>query len=254
MAWFWVINGRKWKQAFVVAAAFLFALGVVYAERDQITVFAPDDGPKAIYNVPTDEKKIALTFDISWGEERAGPILDVLEQKGIADRVTFFLSSPWSRDHPEIVKRIVKMGAEIGSHGHRHVNYSTLSDEEIRKQIQTAHRILTELTGKPPRLIRLPNGDFDKRVLRIADELGYTVIQWDTDSLDWKNPGVQTIVSRVLSKAHPGDIVLFHASDSCKQTHEALPVIIDELKKRGYRFVTVSELITGTERQLHELN
>lgn len=78
----------------------------------------------------------------------------------------------------------------------------------------------------------MPNGDFDKRVLRIADTLNYQVVQWDTDSLDWKNPGVDQIVDRVVSKAHPGDIVLLHASDSVKQTHEALPQIIEQLRQK----------------------
>lgn len=78
----------------------------------------------------------------------------------------------------------------------------------------------------------------------MATDLGYKVIQWDTDSLDWKNIGVDNIVNRVTSKAHPGDIVLLHASDSCKQTHEALPQIIDKLRSQGYEFVTVSELIS----------
>jgi peptidoglycan/xylan/chitin deacetylase (PgdA/CDA1 family) len=89
----------------------------------------------------------------------------------------------------------------------------------------------------------MPNGDFDKRVLRIANELNYKVIQWDTDSLDWMNKGVEQIVNRVVTKAHPGDIVLLHASDSCKQTHLALPIIIDKLRSDGYSFVTVTQLI-----------
>ena len=139
------------------------------------------------------------------------------------------------------------MGFEIGSHGHKHTNYSSLDDDEIRRQILTAHRILQETTGQVPRLLRLPNGDFDKRVLQIADELNYQVIQWDTDSLDWMNIGVDHIVERVVSKAHPGDIILMHASDSCRQTHEALPEIIDGLREKGYEFVTVSELIAGTK-------
>ena len=202
--------------------------------------------PSAIYSVQTDRKVIALTFDISWGEKRAEPILKILKEKGVKD-ATFFLSSPWSKSHPEIVAHIKKDGFEIGSHGNKHDNYSTLSDEEIRKQITTAHGILTELTGKEPNLIRLPNGDFDKRVLRIADDLGYSVIQWDTDSQDWLNKGVDTIVNRVVSKAHPGDIVLLHASDSSQQTHEALPVIIEQLRAKGYEFVTVSELIKQTQ-------
>ena len=106
---------------------------------------------------------------------------------------------------------------------------------------------MQKATGKKPNLIRFPNGDFDKRVLKIADSLGYKTIQWDTDSRDWMNPGKDEIVKRVLTKAHPGDIVLLHASDSCRQTHEALPEIIDGLRSKGYEFVTVSELISGSE-------
>jgi polysaccharide deacetylase family sporulation protein PdaB len=172
--------------------------------------------------------------------------LDVLEQKGLK-KATFFLSSPWAETHPDLVKRIADMGFEIGSHGHRHDNYSTYNEQQIRTQISKADHILKELTGKKPKLIRFPNGDFDKRVLRIADEMGYKTIQWDTDSMDWMNPGTDKIIQRVVKKAHPGDIILMHASDSCKQTHEALPVIIDKLREKGYEFVTVSELIAGTE-------
>ncbi|GGG07361.1 polysaccharide deacetylase family sporulation protein PdaB [Paenibacillus abyssi] len=245
MNMFYVINGRRVKRYFLIIVALLFTAGVVYAEKDNITVFSPQQ-PAAIFSVPTDKKVVALTFDISWGDTRAEPILKVLEEKGVKD-ATFFVSSPWSESHPKIVKKIVDAGFEIGSHGHKHDFYSKLSDEEIRSQIQTAHAIISEVTGKNPNLIRMPNGDFDKRVLRIAEELNYKVIQWDTDSLDWMNIGTEKIINRVVSKAHPGDIILMHASDSSKQTHEALPVIIDQLRAKGYDFVTVSKLINQTE-------
>lgn len=242
---FYVINGRKIKQYFLIAVALLFTAGVVYIEKDNITVFSYNE-PSAVYSVPTNQKVIALTFDISWGDKRAVPIIEVLQKKNVAS-ATFFVSSPWVKSHPDIVKKIVDAGFEIGSHGHKHENYSSLNDEEIREQIQTAHQIITDATGKAPQLIRLPNGDFDKRVLRIAEELNYTVIQWDTDSLDWKNIGVEQIVNRVVGKAHPGDIILMHASDSSEQTHLALPVIIDKLRDQGYEFVTVSQLLQQTE-------
>ncbi len=247
MNWFYVMDGRKLKRYLIILIAVAFSIGVVYVERDQISVFSYNE-PAAIYSVVTDKKVIALTFDISWGEKRPEPILTILKEKGVQD-ATFFLSSPWTKSHPEIVKQIVDGGFEIGSHGHKHVNYNELGDEDIRKQIQAAHVILTEETGSSPNLIRMPNGAFDKRVLRIAGELGYTVIQWDTDSLDWKNPGVDAIVNRVLKRAHPGDIVLLHASDSCQQTHLALPTIIDQLQAQGYEFVTVSELLKLSEVQ-----
>jgi polysaccharide deacetylase family sporulation protein PdaB len=251
-----VVSAKRLKQILIIFTAMLLAIGIAYAERDTITVFSGGDkgsAPQAIYKVDTKEKKIALTFDISWGETRATPILDILKEKKV-NKATFFLSSPWSQRHPDIVKRIMKDGYEIGSHGHKHDNYSKYSLEEMRNQIGKAHTILTELTGKKPNLIRMPNGDFDKRVLRVAADMGYTVIQWDTDSKDWMNPGVDNIVKNVLSKAHPGDIVLLHASDSCKQTHLALPTIIDGLRAQGYEFVTVSELIAGSQVKSQEVN
>ncbi|WP_018888317.1 polysaccharide deacetylase family sporulation protein PdaB [Paenibacillus massiliensis] len=240
-SFFYVISGKTIKRGLIAIAAAIFALGIIYVETSDISVFS-EEAPSAVYSVPSDKKVIALTFDISWGEKRAAPILQVLKDKNV-QKATFFLSSPWGKTHPELVNEIKDSGFEIGSHGHKHENYTSLSDEDIRKQITTAHTMLTELTGKEPKLIRMPNGDFDKRVLQITSDLGYTAIQWDTDSLDWKNPGTQAIIDRVVSKAHPGDIVLLHASDSVTQTHEALPVIIDKLREQGYEFVSVSELL-----------
>lgn len=245
MNMFYVINGKKVKRYMLLFVALLFAGGVVYAERDNISVFSPEQ-PAAIYSVPTDKKVVALTFDISWGDTRAEPILQALKENNVT-QATFFVSSVWSKSHPEIVQKIVEAGYEIGSHGHKHENYTKLSDEDIRSQIQTAHAIISEVSGKAPELIRLPNGDFDKRVLRIAGELNYKVIQWDTDSMDWMNIGTDKIVERVISRAHPGDIILMHASDAAIHTQDALPHIISKLRSQGYEFVSVNQLISQTE-------
>lgn len=247
MNMFYVMNGKKLKKYFFIAIALVFSIGIIYAERDNITVFAPQQ-PAAIYSVPTDKKVVALTFDISWGDKRVEPILEVLKEKNIT-QATFFLSSVWSQSHPDLVKKIQDAGYEIGSHGHKHDFYTKYNEEEIRKQIATAHTILSDITGKQPNLIRMPNGDFDKRVLRIAEELQYKVIQWDTDSMDWMNIGTDKIIDRVVSRTHPGDIILLHASDTVQQTHEALPVIIDQLREKGYEFANVTQLINGTEAQ-----
>jgi len=252
MKYMLVIPTKRLKQALIIGTALFLAIMFAYSERKAIQTFADrDPTPQAIYKVDTKEKKIALTFDISWGEERAEPILDILKQKNA--KATIFLSSAWSQRHQDLVQRIKEDGFEIGSHGHKHDFYTKYSDEEIRRQIRRADAILTQMTGKKPTLIRLPNGDIDKRVLKIAHELGYTVIQWDTDSQDWTNPGKEAIIHNVVSKAHPGDIVLMHASDSAKETHLALPVIIDKLRAMGYELVTVSELLTGTDVKSEEV-
>ncbi|MGG3884207.1 polysaccharide deacetylase family sporulation protein PdaB [Brevibacillus panacihumi] len=256
MRYIFVVSAQRLKQILIVGTTLLLAVVLGYHERDTLSAFSEQpqeqvQGPHAIYKVDTKEKKIALTFDISWGETRAEPILDILKEKNV--KASFFLSTSWAQRQQDTVKRIKEDGFEIGSHGHKHEFYTKYSDDEIRSQIRRADSILTEMTGKKPSLIRFPNGDIDKRVLTIANSLGYTVIQWDTDSQDWTNPGTDVIVNNVLSKAHPGDIVLMHASDSSKETHLALPVIIDKLRKQGYEFVTVSELISGTQVNSQEV-
>lgn len=254
MKFIWVVSGRKIKQLIVVLTALIFTIGIIYTEKENIPVFFSLDGPKAVHNVKTIKKQVALTFDISWGETRPEPILDILDKYELKNKVTFFISSPWSEEHPEIVRRMVESGYEIGSHGYKHVNYSKLTDEEIENQILKADSTLKNLAGKDINLLRTPNGDYDSRVLNIANKLNYTVILWDTDSRDWMNPGVNEIVNRVLDNVHQGDIILMHASDSSKQTHEALPIIIQKLKQEGYEFVTVSQLITGAQAESKELD
>lgn len=252
MNFIWIWNGKKIKQYMIVVIAAFFTAGILYVERSQISVFSPTVESSAIYKAETTEKKIALTFNISWGEEKAIPILDILKEKGI-NNASFFLSASWAERHPDIVERIVKDGHEIGSHGYRYENYPEWDDEKIRKDIQRAHQTLYELTNKAPKLLRPPNGNFDKRVLKIAEVQNYKVIHWSVDSKDYSNPGVDQIVSNVVDEVTGGDIVLFHASDRVKQTHKALPIVIDKLKASGYSFVSVSELIANTKTKSKEL-
>lgn len=196
---------------------------------------------KPIYEVNTSKKIVALTFDISWGNKTPLPVIEVLKEHDL--RCTFFVSGPWVKQYPDIARRIKQDGHEIGSHGYRHINLSNLSKKEIKEEIAKAHQNIKEVAGVEACLIRTPNGDYNDNVIEAIHEVNYEAIQWGTDSLDWMNPGVRTIVDRVSKKVHPGDIILMHASDTCKQTGEALPVIIQNLKKQGYQFVTVSELL-----------
>jgi peptidoglycan-N-acetylglucosamine deacetylase len=196
---------------------------------------------RPIYSAKTDQKVVALTFDISWGNKMAPKVLDVLKQENV--KATFFLSGPWAKNHVEVVTRIKTDGHEIESHGQEHVDLNTLGREGAASNIRTAHAILEQLIGRAPSYVRPPNGAFSKESVQGAKDLGYATVIWSVDSLDWKNPGVDTIIRRTTKLIHPGAIILMHASDSCKQTDQALPTVLQTLRQQGYQFVLLDELI-----------
>ncbi|MFA9556526.1 polysaccharide deacetylase family sporulation protein PdaB [Evansella sp. AB-rgal1] len=251
MNFIWVWNAKTLKRYMIIAIAAFFTAGILYVERSQIPVFSTDDKPVAIYKVDSDEKKIALTFNISWGEERAIPILDTLKECNVTS--TFFVSADWAERHSEIIERILEDGHELGSHGFEHDHYTKWDEEKIKKDIQTANRILQEVSKQTTKYLRPPNGSFDERVLRVADTLHYDIIHWSINSEDWTNPGVDKIIDNVVSNVTNGDIVLMHASDSAKQTNEALPELINNLKKQGFTFSSVSDLLSGAEVSTKEV-
>ncbi len=194
-----------------------------------------------IRTVPGAQNMVALTFDLSWGEVMPAKVLAVLREHGL--QCTFFLSGPWASSHPDLVSELVADGHEIASHGYRHVNLSSLDEQGIRENLRRAEEAITAAGGERPRLLRPPNGDYNDLVIRTAEAMGYKVVNWGLDSHDWMNPGVSYIVDRVLGKVRPGDIVLLHASDTCKQTDQALPAIIEGLAAKGFQLVTVSRLL-----------
>ncbi|MGD7025021.1 polysaccharide deacetylase family sporulation protein PdaB [Rossellomorea vietnamensis] len=237
---FYTLNGRKVKQGILILViSFFTALFIFTGSLSALPVFSTDDGPKAIYK---GDKGVSLTFNVGWGDEKAEPILDELEKQGVQS-ATFFLSGAWAERHPDIVEKINKQGYEIGSLGYAYKDYSDMEDAKVVQDLQKAQEVFTKLNVKDVKLLRVPTGHFDKRVLSIADKLGYTVVHWSVNSQDWTNPGVEQIVENV-SAAKKGDIVLLHASDSAKQTEKALPEIVKSLKSKG-DFISVSEMIAN---------
>jgi len=223
----------------------IFLLVLIIYRDNVLDVFSGKLKP--IYSANVSSRALGLTFDISWGEETAGPILDILKQEQI--QATFFLSSPWAATHEPLVKRMVAEGHEIGSHGNRHIDLNTLSPGEIEKEITSAQEVLERVSGQKVRLLRTPNGAYDNKVIAVANRLGYRVIQWSVDSLDWKKPGPAAVVNNVLNGfkpgmgVKPGAIVLFHASDSAPDTVQALPIVLQSLKTRGFQPMPVSRLL-----------
>ncbi|ARK28559.1 polysaccharide deacetylase family sporulation protein PdaB [Halalkalibacter krulwichiae] len=252
MNFFWIFHAKRVKQLSLIIIAAFFTAGLLYVERSQIAVFSTSDGPQAFYKAETDDKQIALTFNISWGENRIRPILDILDQKEI-DHANFFISASWAERYPDLVKEIKDKGHSIGSHGYQYKDYTGWESDKIRQDLNQSSQVLTELTGERPTLLRPPNGSFNKEVLKIADAQNYSVIHWSVNSKDYQNPGVEAIVNEVVSSADSGDIILFHASDSVKQTHQALPIIIDQLRDKGYSFTTVEDLMASTKAKNEEV-
>ncbi|QGT99742.1 Polysaccharide deacetylase [Candidatus Syntrophocurvum alkaliphilum] len=239
---FYEITSKAKMAIAAIVASVLLASSVVYVQAYHKL--------KPVYQIETDEKVIALTFDISWGNQTPNPVIDILKEHEV--KCTFFLSGPWVKQYPEVVQTIKEDGHEIGSHGYRHVNLSSLGKKDIQEELMKAHNNIKEVSGVEANLIRTPNGDYNDSVIEAIREKNYEVIQWSVDSLDWMNPGVNTIIERVTKKIHPGAIILMHASDTCKQTTDALPAILKNLKEQGYKFVTVSELLKMDKEKVEE--
>ncbi|CCQ98566.1 Polysaccharide deacetylase [[Clostridium] ultunense Esp] len=192
-----------------------------------------------IYSVGTDEKKIALSFDAAWGDEFTLGILDILDKYNV--KSTFFLVGFWVDKYPEHVKEIYNRGHEVGNHSTNHPYMTKLSDEEIVKELNTTGDKIEKLINEKPILFRPPFGDYNDRVISLCRENNYYVIQWDVDSLDWKELGVQPVVDRVTRNVGKGSIVLFH--NNAKYILEYLPIVIERLQEEGYEIMPISDLI-----------
>ncbi|WP_343031504.1 polysaccharide deacetylase family sporulation protein PdaB [Metabacillus lacus] len=250
---FYVFHIKKLKQFIVVVLAAFVTAGILYLENTiQYPVFSTAEGPKAIYKGENKGNKVALTFNISWGDTKAVPILDELKENALTN-ATFFVSGAWAERHPDVVKRIVKDGHQLGSMGYSYKNYTSIEPEELKKDLMLTREVFKKLEIKDVHLLRPPTGNFNKEVLEIASSYGFTVVHYSIDTDDWTNPGVKEIVKQV-SKTRAGDIVLLHASDSAKQTAKALPQIASTLKKKNLSNVTVEELIANVNAQTSEIN
>lgn len=199
-----------------------------------------------IYRVETNEKKIAISFDCAWGTDYTDKLLETMQSEKV--KCTFFAVEFWSKKNPEYIKKISDYGHEIGTHSATHPYMSKLDKSTIIKELSSSTKVIEEITGKKVELFRPPYGDYNDTLIKTARELNLYTIQWDVDSLDWKDLSEKDIVKRVIGKVQNGSIVLFH--NQGLHTAEALPIIISELKSRGYEFVPIGELIYKTNYKM----
>lgn len=219
---------------------------MVEATEPETTSAAPagnsfGDRELPIYCVETDEKKISLSLDAAWGDEDTQKILDILEKHNI--NVTFFMTGGWVDSYPEDVRAIYAAGHDLGNHSEHHEDMPALSVEQQEEELLLVHDKVKELTGYDMFLFRPPYGSYSNELIQNARGLGYYTIQWDVDSLDWKNHDAQTIIDTICNHNHLGNGSIILCHNSGEHTAEALDRLIPILQEMGYEFVPISQLI-----------
>ncbi len=235
------LNALKRKQSLMSAFGLAAGIFVMFyiINCPQIVGVSATQRVLPIYSVERDNKAIALSFDAAWGNEDTELLINILNEYGV--KATFFLVGDWVDRYPESVKQLSDAGMEIGNHSNDHAHFTKLDADGIVSNVQTCNDKISAITGTAPTLFRCPYGEYDDHVVSAVNGMGMQVIQWDVDSLDWKDLSAEEIYQRVTSKAAPGSICLFH--NAALHTPEALPSIIEYLLSEGYSIVPISELI-----------
>lgn len=188
----------------------------------------------------------AITFDDGPDTTFTPRILDVLKKQGV--KATFYVVGKRASVRPDLVKRMVAEGHEVGNHSWNHPSLTKISAVRVHKEIAETHQLLRRLTGKPVRTFRPPYGALNPAILKEATALGYKTVLWNVDSLDWKAGTTRDdVIHNILPQVKPGAIILQHSAggkgEDLTNTVQALPLVIKTLRGQGYRLVTVSELL-----------
>lgn len=240
----WILNK---KNVLTICIAFVLAIGALTLSLNGLSALvnqnAADTGNTAkklpIYSVATDKKQVALTFNCAWDNADIPELLEIFKRYNI--KVTFFFVGTWVDKYPDSVRAILADGHCVGNHSDKHPDMTKLDAGAIENDIKNCNQKIAAITGAAPVYFRAPSGSYDNKTVETAERLGMIPIQWDVDSIDWKDPPVTEMVSRVTSKVQNGSIVLFHSGK--QNTPKALPAIIEQLQNEGYSFVTLDELV-----------
>lgn len=245
-----IIVKKRWIALFVVCIISIVLLSINYNGGANASVFfgsAPRLVP--IYSVDTEEKKVAISFDTAWGADKTLKILEILKNYEV--NATFFMVGFWVEDYPEMVKAIDEQGVEIGTHSNTHPDFTTLSESQIKLELETSINLIKNITQKEVELFRAPYGAYDNKVLNITNGMGLKTIQWDVDTLDWKGYSGIDICERVMSKVKNGSIILCH--NNSDNILDALPLMLERLINAGYDVVSVGELIYDSDYYIDSL-
>ncbi|HHY98239.1 MAG TPA: polysaccharide deacetylase family protein [Firmicutes bacterium] len=193
---------------------------------------------EAIRKVDIKDKAVAFGINVAWGEEFLDKMLETMREENI--KATFFFDGNWVNLFPDLTRKVASEGHEIANHGLKHLHVKDLSIDEVKDLILKNEELLLEVAGRASRLFAPPYGEVDKEVLAAAGSLGYRTILWTIDTVDWKSPPEDKLMSRVITKLTPGAIILMHPT---AVTTSSLRKLIGEIRKAGYAIVTISDLL-----------
>jgi peptidoglycan-N-acetylglucosamine deacetylase len=224
-------------------------------DKDIVELLAQDKEEKArwsrlnkFFGGDRRDNWVALTFDDGPHPTFTLEILKILKEQNI--KATFFLVGSMAENYPELVKAESIAGHSIGNHTYDHVSLTKVPTADVGAEIKACGDVLEAITGQRPYLFRPPGGDYNRNVALMAKGLGYTLVLWSNSAGDWSGPDVKTIKKRLFADLQGGTVILLH--DGIKQTLAVLPELIAKIKQRGYRFVTIDEVLPASARVSRE--
>lgn len=196
---------------------------------------------KAYYNGNRSKPNVSLMFNVYENTPVVLSIMNLLNERGL--KATFFVGGCWADDNGDALNQLVQSGHEIANHGYFHKDHKKLSYEQNLQEIKLTGSIVNALCGVKTQLFAPPSGSFSQQTLASANELGYKVIMWSKDTIDWRDKDVSLIVKRATNKVTNGDLILMHPKE---HTLKALPTILDYFDSVGLKQVKVSQNISDS--------
>ena len=233
------------KKALIALATVLILLVTILMVYVIYNKTEPTINQNVYYEGNIDEKVIAFACNVDWGDECIPDMLDIFNENNM--RITFFPTGKWAEKNQDTLKLIYENGHEIGNHGYNHLDYDKLSYEKNKDEIQKSHNIIKNILGIEAKYFAPPSGAFSDNTIKASKDLGYDLILWSIDTIDWREDSVKNvIIDRVINKAHNSAIVLMHPKE---ETVKALPEIIKHLNENGYKIGTVSDVLKISDKK-----
>lgn len=231
-----IIINKKTLLTIILALVLLILSLVVYVIYNKTEETFNSD---VYYQGNVDDKVIAFACNVDWGNEFIQPMLDIFKDNDV--KITYFVTGKWAEKNKDILKTIYEDKHEIGNHGYNHADYDKLSYDRNKEEIMKSHDIIKEILNIDSKYFAPPSGAYNDNTIKASKDLGYELILWSIDTIDWRKDSVKDIiVKRVTEKAHNSAIVLMHPT---AETVKALPEIINYLYQNGYKIGTISDVI-----------